>query len=599
MLGLQLNTILCLYQPQTPRLPLPPLLCKETFLNIYIGIQHSKCPLPPLDSTVVNLELTSFLADPKWSYVFTTFTFDCLALITCVENSNLPEWSTLEYFLQRGIRLQLIIIFPNEESSAQVGLFRHRFAKTNATAIVTSRRTWKNYPHCRWEVSDHTADSMEPPEWPQFHLCEPVVYKIHDGGYHPPFAGVADKNGKPISPCSQAVSVINMFSNLTLQNVTSNLHITGRCSQNYRELPTGVFAQVLAGDLDVLSCHWAYLELRNRYLQFTYNDESTGTLFVQGPIRMPQSLEKLALSLDIWTWSAGFISMLLMLLLLQLFRSVENSEKTATQGFRSQESAFYLARILLQQSPSFSEAPNRLSQRCLYTTCWLFALVLATAFSSSLVSQMTFPSKTKPIDSVEEIEQSQLPYNFEANENDKYIHPVIRVIEQKYSHISLQKLSAEGRIRRFHSLELAFNATLTSGGATPTNLDRGRYADNFHTAHVMKESFRMWSGVFYRPHLFGIASFQEFTRKLAYIGHRKHWNNIVLHHRKVEMSMIPAFEVQHIANESLMHVIPVIELWIFGLALATFVLLLECVIHKTKCSKVGMLNRPKAQIPQT
>ena len=251
--------------PGGQSLPLPPVLCQDTVLTLHVGVFLKACPQPVHDTAAIHLELTSFLNNSNWRYILNKFISECLAVIACVEDATLAEWSTIEYFLQRGRRAHLIVATPYEKrDSAVVQGFVRRFLKSNSTSLITRDGTWQNFPYCSWQKQNQT----ELPKWPQLETCVvPIVYRNYDGGFHPPLVGAKDHDDKHISPCNQEVFAVNEISNLTIVNVCSedpDRVPVGRCSEDYRQLPSGQFGQLLNGEIDIFYCQWSYLEVRSR-----------------------------------------------------------------------------------------------------------------------------------------------------------------------------------------------------------------------------------------------------------------------------------------------------------------------------------------------
>ena len=313
-------------------------------------------------------------------------------------------------------------------------------------------------------------------------------------------------------------------------------------------------------------------------MSFVYDDENTGVLLVRDAARKPQTLGRLAASFDALTWFGVFATFLCVFLVLRLLVVVGMAPQE-TDG----QTMFYLVRISLHQPPFIAESPTGVRQRLVYSVLWFFMLVLATAFSSALVSQMTLPSLTKPVDTIAEAEQAGLIYNIETTSEEyklitQHIHPTLRILEAKYPYFDVTKLQIEGRLQRFPTVYDALNASFANRGVTPLSFLRGVYADPHHRFHMMKETVHMSSGSYYRPHLFGIGEFLKLKRHLMDTGHRKRWLNLVFHREWVRTKFDSSKENPQESNSNLVHVVPVFYLLGFGYGAAVLLFIIECCI---------------------
>ena len=549
---------------EVSRIVLPPFLCDGTVLSLHVGEFHPVCPLPPKEAASVNLELTSFLNESNWSDTLSDFN-ECLVVLACVENATLAEWTTIENFLQRGRDVHLIIALPLENGDSEVMEdFKQRFGKSNATALLSKDSViWQNYPHCRWEKA-----FPESPKWPQFDTCEPIVYQNHGGGIFPPLSGVTDANNNLISPCDQATLAVQQYGNVSL---VQNLQPVGMFFEDYRKTPSNGFGQYMKGKVDIYSCHWAYLNVRNRYMAFHYGDDNTGVLLVKKAVQRPQTIESLVGSFCMWTYLSMLGTFLAVLLLLRVYQFLIRKDRKSFG-----DTVFHLSSMLLQQAPP--NAFNGITERYVSFVWWIFAIIFATAYSSSLVSEMTIPALTKPVESVAEVEQAGLLYNAESR-NEDFIHPLARIFEEKYSYFDVEKLKTTNRFRNHPSLDAALNASLVNDGVVIGDLVRVKYADNFDQFHVMEEKIHMMSGAYYRPHLFGIAKVLEIRRRLLYSGHRQRWLNLVFHSKAIK---VRGRESVSDLNGSIVNLIPAFQVWGLGLSAAIVAFCAEYLLRKKR-----------------
>ncbi|CAG0889381.1 unnamed protein product [Cyprideis torosa] len=172
-------------------------------------------------------------------------------------------------------------------------------------------------------------------------------------------------------------------------------HSWGSVPENFSDKPTGVHADIFAGDADVCPGSFSFEESKTNYFSLFHQDSGMILLLSAGPTSAPKNLRTIVSPFDLWTWIGIPLTMTVLSVLLRTI------SRLLSEPPEHPNVTIDFLRILLQQS--IPSTPKHSVTRQIYTIWWLFIMVLAVAYTSTLTSRMTAPQSTKPIDTIQEI----------------------------------------------------------------------------------------------------------------------------------------------------------------------------------------------------
>ncbi|CAG0896912.1 unnamed protein product [Cyprideis torosa] len=198
-------------------------------------------------------------------------------------------------------------------------------------------------------------------------------------------------------------------------------------------------------------------------------------------------------------------------------------------------------RILLQQS--IPSTPKHSLVRQIYAIWWLFTMILAVAYTSTLTSQMTAPQTGRNIDKIQEI-RDQPNLNFYYLDFGEKIPKIPYALGKIYGFADL----LHERLELVKSPSEAVQLVAAGKGiAIVSHLDDYSFSSDLRNVHIMKEGRSDGpNGIIYRRKLFTEELISENIQNMEKYGFIQFWKQRAMTMRE-ELSLftVAAHEIGH------------------------------------------------------